>query len=171
MTNQENHPDNPTLLNTFDGWPASGRLAGIDYGTVRIGIATCDPSRTWTSPFETYTRRSTELDSKYFAKLAKDNSIVGWIIGLPIHCDGNESMKSKEARQFAKWLSEETDLPVRFVDERFTTALANRMLRDAELTHKKRKKQVDKVAALLILESYLESSKQPYFQPLPLEDL
>ncbi len=45
------------------------------------------------------------------------------------------------------------------------------MLRDAELTHKKRKKQVDKVAALLILESYLESSKQPYFQPLPLEDL
>ena len=76
-------------------------------------------------------------------------------------------MKSKEARQFAKWLSDETELPVRFVDERFTTALANRMLREADLTHKKRKKQVDKIAAHLILETYLESSKKPYFQPLP----
>ena len=170
MMNQENSTDKPESLNTYDGWPDNGRLAGIDFGTVRIGIATCDPSRTWTSPFETYTRRSQELDSKYFVKLAKENSIGGWVIGLPIHCDGKESMKSKEARQFAKWLSEETELPARFVDERFTTAQANRMLRDAELTHKKRKKQVDKIAALLILETYLESSKQPYFQPLPLED-
>lgn len=170
MMNQENSPDKLETLNTFDGWPDSGRLAGIDFGTVRIGIATCDPSRTWTSPFETYTRRSLELDSKYFVKLAKENGIGGWVIGLPIHCDGNESMKSKEARQFAKWLSDETELPVRFVDERFTTALANRMLREADLTHKKRKKQVDKIAAHLILETYLESSKKPYFQPLPLED-
>lgn len=170
MMNQENSQDKPESINTFDGWPDSGRLAGIDFGTVRIGVATCDPSRTWTSPFETYTRRSPELDSKYFVKLAKDNSIGGWVIGLPIHCDGKESMKSKEARQFAKWLSDETELPVRFVDERFTTALANRMLRDVELTHKKRKKQVDKIAAHLILETYLESSKKPYFQPLPLED-
>lgn len=170
MTNPEKSIDKPASLNTFDGWPDSGRLAGVDFGTVRIGVATCDPSRTWTSPYDTYTRQSPESDSKYFIKLAKDNSIGGWVIGLPIHCDGNESMKSKEARQFAKWLSEETDLPVRFVDERFTTAMANRMLREADLTHKKRKKQVDKIAALLILETYLESSKQPYFQPLPLED-
>lgn len=170
MMNQEKSTDKPESLNTFDGWPDSGRLAGIDFGTVRVGIATCDPSRTWTSPYETYTRRSQELDSKYFIKVAKDNSIGGWVVGLPIHCDGKESMKSQEARQFAKWLCEETELPVRFVDERFTTAQANRMLRDAELTHKKRKKQVDKIAALLILETYLESSKQPYFQPLPLED-
>jgi putative Holliday junction resolvase len=68
-------------------------------------------------------------------------------------------------------LRDETDRPVRFVDERYTTALATRMLRDVELTHKQRKKQLDKIAAHIILESYLESAKQPYFEPLPLEDV
>ena len=84
--------------------------------------------------------------------------------------DGRWLVKSVEARDFASWLYHITNCPVRFVDERYTTALANRLLREAELTHKKRKKQVDKVAALLILETYLESAKHPSFQPLPLED-
>jgi putative holliday junction resolvase len=151
-------------------WPESGRLAGVDYGTVRIGIAVCDPSRTWTSPLETYTRRNTALDEKYFRKIALENQIQGWVVGLPIHCDGRESQKSSEAREFAVWLHYVTDRPVRFVDERFTTALANRMLRDTDLNHKQRKKHVDKIAAHFILEAYLESSKQPLFEPLPLED-
>jgi putative holliday junction resolvase len=159
-----------THLNTFDGWPDTGRLAGVDFGTVRIGIALCDPSRTWTSPLETYNRRSLEEDAKYFVKLVKENQIGGWVIGLPIHCDGRESAKSREARQFSAWLRDETERPVRFVDERYTTALATRMLREVELTHKQRKKQLDKIAAHIILETYLESSKQPTFQPLPLED-
>ncbi len=151
-------------------WPESGRLGGIDYGTVRVGVAVCDPSRTWVSPLETYTRRNASLDQKYFERIALENQIQGWIVGLPIHCDGGESAKSKEARSFALWLYEITERPIRFVDERFTTALANRMLRDMDLSHKKRKKQVDKIAAHLILETYLDSTKQPYFQPLPLED-
>jgi putative holliday junction resolvase len=153
----------------FD-WPECGRLAGVDYGTVRIGVSICDPSRTWTSPLETYTRKNPALDQKYFEDLATENQILGWVVGLPIHCDGRESQKSTEARHFASWLYHITDRPVRFVDERYTTALANRMLREAELTHKKRKKQVDKIAALLILETYLESAKQKSFIPLPLED-
>jgi putative Holliday junction resolvase len=151
-------------------WPEAGRLAGVDYGTVRIGIAVCDPSRTWTSPLETYTRRNAVLDQEHFVRVAKENQIMGWVVGLPIHCDGRESKKSEEAREFAIWLNDITGRPVRFVDERYTTALANRMLRDAELTHKQRKKQVDKIAAHFILESYLESAKQPWFQPTPLED-
>ncbi|XZE45744.1 Holliday junction resolvase RuvX [Pirellulaceae bacterium SH467] len=157
--------------NTVDGWPDSGRLAGVDYGTVRIGIALCDPSRTWTSPLETYTRKGLEPDRQYFLRITKENQIGGWVLGLPIHCDGRESVKSKEVREFAKWLRDETDRPVRFIDERYTTALANRMLRDLELTHKQRKKQLDKIAAHIILESYLDSTKQPYFEPLPLEDV
>jgi len=151
-------------------WPETGRLAGVDYGTVRIGIALCDPSRKWTSPLETYTRRNEWMDQKYFEKIAKENQIQGWVVGLPIHCDGRESQKSGEAREFALWLNHVTDCPVRFVDERYTTALANRMLRDSELTYKKRKKQVDKIAAHFILETYLESARQPSFEPLPLED-
>jgi putative holliday junction resolvase len=135
--------ENPDTRNF--AWPETGRIAGIDYGTVRIGVAVCDPSRTWTSPLETYTRRNEELD-------------------------GRESQKSAEARDFALWLHHVSNLPVRLFDERYTTALANRMLRDSDLSHKKRKKQVDKIAAHFILEAYLDSAKLPTFLPLPLED-
>jgi putative Holliday junction resolvase len=151
-------------------WPETGRLAGIDYGTVRIGVAICDPSRTWTSPLETYTRRNPVLDERFFRKITTENQIQGWVVGLPIHCDGRESQKSQEAREFATWLHHVTDRPVRFIDERYTTALANRILHDTDLNHRQRKKQVDKLAAHLILETYLESAKQPTFIPLPLED-
>lgn len=109
-------------------------------------------------------------DAKYFTKLVKENQIGGWVLGLPIHCDGRESAKSKQVREFAIWLRDETQVPVRFVDERYTTALATRMLREVELTHKQRKKQLDKIAAHIILETYLESARQPYFEPTPLED-
>lgn len=159
--------------NSQDGnyeWPESGRLAGIDYGTVRIGIAICDPSRTWTSPLETYQWTKSVRDQNYFQRITRENQILGWVVGLPIHCDGRESNKSEEARNFARWLQDVTDRPVRFVDERYTTALANRLLREVTLTHKKRKKQLDKIAAHLILEGYLEASKHPSFVPLTLED-
>jgi putative holliday junction resolvase len=151
-------------------WPETGRLAGIDYGSVRIGVAVCDPSRTWTSPLETYTRRNADLDEKYFRKIVAENQILGWVVGLPIHCDGRESQKSQEVREFALWLNHITDRPVRFIDERYSTALANRMLYDTDLNHRQRKKQLDKIAAHIILETYLESAKQPSFVPLPIED-
>ena len=133
-------------------------------------MAVCDPSRTWTSPLETYTRRNEELDKAYFRRIVAENQILAWIVGLPIHCDGRESQKSAEARDFALWLHHVSNLPVRLFDERYTTALANRMLRDSDLSHKKRKKQVDKIAAHFILEAYLDSAKLPTFLPLPLED-
>ncbi len=91
-------------------WPETGRLAGIDYGTVRIGIAVCDPSRTWAGPLDTYHRRHEPLDRAYFQKIAEQEAIVGWVMGLPIHCDGRESQKSKEARDFAEWLTAYTNL-------------------------------------------------------------
>ncbi len=140
-------------------WPSAGRIAGVDYGTVRIGIAICDPSRTWASPLNTYNRRTEPLDREYFQSLAQRESIVGWIVGLPIHCDGQESQKSKEVRDFSIWLGSYTNLPVRFFDERFTSVLANKLLADAELTRKKKKQRIDRVAAHLILEAFLESER------------
>jgi putative holliday junction resolvase len=140
-------------------WPQAGRLAAIDYGTVRIGLAVCDPSRTWAGPLDTYNRRSEPLDRAYFQKIVEEESIVGWVIGLPIHCDGRESQKSKEARDFGEWLTAYTNLPVRFFDERFTSRLAERLLREAELTRKKKKQTVDRVAAHLILDAFLEASR------------
>ncbi|MCC9600853.1 Holliday junction resolvase RuvX [Stieleria sp. JC731] len=140
-----------------DEFPSSGRLAAIDYGTVRIGVAVCDPNRTLASPVEVYQVRSPELDAKYFRQLVKDERLVGFVVGLPIHCDGAESQKSQESRKFARWLNEETGLPIRLFDERFSTAAAKERLRSAANSRKKNKKRLDAVAALVLLESFLEA--------------
>lgn len=135
-------------------------MIGVDYGTVRIGLAICDPSRTWVSPLTTYERRTEPLDCQFFKEIVKKESVSGWVVGLPIHCDGKESQKSAEARSFADWLELETNLPVKLVDERFSTAFANQLLRPADLSRKQTKKRVDRVAALVILESFLEKCRR-----------
>ena len=68
-----------------------GRVAAIDYGTVRIGIAVSDSRRTIASPLENYTRRSKEADADYFRRLASDENIALFVVGLPVHLDGRES--------------------------------------------------------------------------------
>ncbi|MFK7737926.1 MAG: Holliday junction resolvase RuvX [Pirellulaceae bacterium] len=136
--------------------PETGRLAGIDFGTVRIGIATCDPSQNWVTPLGTYQARNKKLDGQHFLKLASDEALVGWVIGLPIHCDGKESQKSKEVREFGAWLANLTELPIAFYDERFTTREARRLLQEADLSSAKKKKRLDQLAAHLILSHFLD---------------
>lgn len=136
--------------------PAAGRLAGVDYGTRRIGIAVCDPSHKYCSPHEVYERKSDAVDAQYFARLVRDEGLVGFVVGLPLHVDGAESAKSREARAFATWLAEKTSLPVDFHDERYTSHAAEHLLAGTELTKKRRKSRLDALAAQLILESYLE---------------
>ena len=140
-------------------WPSAGRLIGVDYGSVRIGLAICDPSRTFVSPVTTYRRRDARTDADFFARTAKAEAAAGWVVGLPIHCDGYESGKSRETRGFAAWLFQHTRLPVRFFDERYTSKLADQMLMQSDLTARKRKNRIDSVAALLILEHFLENER------------
>lgn len=149
-----------TPLNSFGEWPKEGRICAIDYGTVRVGLAICDASRTWSGPLETYNRRTEPLDRDYFQFIATREGIVGWVVGLPIHCDGQESQKSKEARDFAEWVHYYTNLPVQFFDERFTSAFAQRLLASSDLTRKKKKKAIDQIAAHLILEGFLEYQRR-----------
>ena len=151
----------------IDEFPQQGRLAGIDYGSVRIGIAISDPQRILASPYENYTRQDTNRDTAYFQQLVRDERVVGWIVGLPVHASGDESQKSMEAREFGKWLADVTACPVRYYDERFTTQLANTLMGDSKLTKKQRKKRRDMIAAQLVLASYLESSQQE-LPPAPL---
>jgi putative Holliday junction resolvase len=133
------------------------RIAGIDYGTVRIGIALADTEVGIASPFANYTRRTAALDAEYFARLAKEEQIGRFVVGLPVHLHGGESTKSNEAREFGKWLSEITGVPVEFFDERFTTAEADEILGGAELTKKQRQARRDQLAAQIMLTAYLES--------------
>ena len=140
--------------------PNYGRLAGIDFGTVRIGVALTDPGQSIASPWESYTRRGAIQDAAWFKRLAVEERIVLFVVGLPIHLDGRESQKSREARQFGQWLAELTGVPVEFFDERFTSSEAEQFLLDADLTKKRRKGRIDKVAAQIILSAYLESHRK-----------
>ncbi len=135
--------------------PSQGRLAGIDFGTVRIGISLSDPSQSWVAPLATYTRRGERQDISYFFQIARQEQLVGWVIGLPIHCSGDESQKSAEARRFAAWLGEQTSLPVALFDERFTTAEARQLLNETKLSPQKKRQRLDGLAAHLILTHFL----------------
>jgi putative pre-16S rRNA nuclease len=142
-----------------DALPRQGRLAGIDYGTVRIGVAITDPEQRLASPLENYTRRDLAADAAWITKLAQSERIAGFVVGLPVHTTGEENQKSAEARRFGKWLAEATKLPVRYFDERYTTANAEALLMDAGLTKKQRKERLDKLAAQILLTAYLESTR------------
>jgi putative Holliday junction resolvase len=145
------------------------RIAGIDYGTVRIGIALADTDVGIASPYANYARRTRELDAAYFAQLALDEQIGRFVIGLPVHLHGGESQKSTEAREFGKFLGDATGLPIEFFDERFTTTEADERLVAAELTKKQRKERRDKLAAQIMLSAYLESGARGQDAPSPID--
>ncbi len=138
-------------------FPATGRLIGVDYGTVRVGLAVSDPDRIIASALTTHTRQSDAADAAFFARTADAERAVGWVVGLPLYMSGDESPKSREARAFGAWLSDATGRPVAYWDERYTSALADDAFREAKLTHKKRKGTRDRVAAVLILQGFLDA--------------
>ena len=149
-------PTKPTL-------PRKGRLLGIDFGSVRIGLAICDSDQTIAGPLTTYVRRTPALDARYFEELIREEKIVGLVIGLPLHLSGRESQKSKEIERFAQWLREFSGCPVAFYDERFSTATADELI-GGELTRKQRKARIDKIAAQVILADYLQSDRRSTWQ-------
>jgi putative Holliday junction resolvase len=136
-----------------------GPLLGVDYGTKRIGLAVCDPDRVIASPLSTQANDSGK--GAFFTELVARSKFVGIVVGLPLHANGDESDMSREARDFAKWLAELTKLPVVMWDERCTSAAAEDALLEAKLTKKKRKARVDRVAAQMILQSFLDARCPP----------
>ena len=151
---------NPSDDNTDQvDFPSTGRVAAVDFGSVRIGIAICDPDWILASPLEVHPAANWKDDGEHFRKLAREERIAGFVVGLPIHCDGGESQKSVECRAFAQWLAEQTELPVRLFDERFTTADAKQRMMAGGYTRGKGKRRIDAVAALVLLEAFLEACR------------
>ena len=137
---------------------ASKRLLGVDYGQARIGLAVTDPDLKIASPLATYRRRSGRLDADYFQTLVSQEQIGRIVVGLPTHTDGREGKKAAEVRAWGQWLADVTSLPILYWDERFTTVEAERHLWSAGLTHKARKERRDRIAAQIILQSYLDAA-------------
>ena len=137
-----------------------GRVAAVDFGTVRIGIAITDRRRTLASPLETYTRVNRQADAARFVRLVKEEDVSLFVVGLPVHLDGHESAKSREATTFGRWLQETTGVPVEYFDERYTTTFATEQLAPAGFTKKRQKKRLDAVAAQVLLAAWLEAPQQ-----------
>ena len=146
------------------------RLLGIDFGSVRIGLAVSDPDHKFSFPLEIRSRQGTVNDAAFFRAVVEREEIGGLVVGLPIHLDGRESPKSAEARTFAAWLAETTGLGVSLYDERFTSVQAEHALWDAGLTHKKRKERRDAVAAQMMLQTYLDAGCPADAVPIALDD-
>ena len=133
------------------------RVAGVDFGTKRIGIAIADTSLRIASHHSTCHRKSDALDGKFFTDLVASEGIQRFVVGLPVHLDGHESQKSKEALEFGQWLHQLSGVPVDYFDERFTTVEANQVLAATNLTKKQRALRRDQLAAQIMLSAYLES--------------
>jgi putative Holliday junction resolvase len=146
-----------------------GRVAGIDFGTTRIGIAISDPGRSIASPYENYTRRGPQQDARRMQRLVEEERVTLFVVGLPVHLDGRESQSSTRAREFGQWLHEATRVPVEFCDERFSSVEAEQFLLDANLSRKRRKARIDMLAAQILLSSYLESAGSSPQGPGPLD--
>ena len=131
------------------------RIIALDIGDVRIGVAVSDLMRIIANPRETYVRKDEDADIAYFIELAKNEEADTFVVGLPIIMDGTEGPRVEICRAFGEKLKEKSGLKVEYQDERLTTVTAERMLIEADVRREKRKQVIDKVAATIILESYL----------------
>ncbi len=146
-------------MNRFGSQPIpAGRVAGIDYGRRRIGIAVCDSERILASPLcIRQTNGDRAADAAFFEALARDESLVGFVLGLPLHADGTDSAMSQEVERFGAWLGGVTRLPIAFHDERYSSREAAGLLAGVGLTRGRKKERADAVAAQVVLASWMEA--------------
>jgi putative Holliday junction resolvase len=132
-------------------------ILAIDFGTRRVGAAISDPARTMAFPLEIHERRSPDADARHYQELVRENDVDRIVVGLPIHLNGREGHLAVQARIFGDWLAGVTGRRVIYFDERFTTVEADHLLTGAGLTSRKRKSLRDKLAAQVLLQSYLDA--------------
>lgn len=136
------------------------RVLGVDYGERRIGLAISDPLGMIAQPLPTVTRRRGKRPPvAEIAGITQEREAEAIVVGLPLDEHGDESDWTREVRAFGEKLAERTALPLHFVDERMTSARAQRAIREAGLsrTQRERKDLVDATAAVIILQTHLDS--------------
>ena len=135
------------------------RILAVDYGDARTGLAICDPGEQLASPLGTICQRDPEKTAEAAAKAALEAGARRIVVGNPINMDGTARERSQACRDFAALLEQRSGLPVVLWDERRTTIDAHQILMNSGKNAKQRKKNVDAVAASLILEGYLTYKK------------
>ena len=133
------------------------RIMALDVGDKRIGIAISDALLLTAQARPTLLRKDLKTDIGNLSRIAAENEVHEILVGLPLHMNGQESPQSQKVAQFADELSRSLDLPVVFWDERLTSFAAEQHLEEMGLNWRQRREQVDKVAAMIILQNYLDS--------------
>jgi len=133
-----------------------GRVMGLDVGARRIGVAVSDPLGITAQGLETLQRKNKRLDFGHLGRVIRQYEVREIVVGLPLRMSGAEGTQSEKMRVFAEELRKEFRLPVHLWDERLTSAEANRFLRETELSIEKRGRAVDRMAAVLILQGWME---------------
>ncbi|MDI6822815.1 MAG: Holliday junction resolvase RuvX [Bacillota bacterium] len=137
-----------------------GRIMALDVGSKTIGVAVSDPLG-WTGQgVGVIRRRSRESDLAEVLRLVREWDVTELVVGLPLSLDGSRGPQAQQAQTFARRLAEASGLPVRLQDERLTTRQAERVLVDADVSRRRRRQVIDKAAAVLILQSYLDSRRR-----------
>ena len=135
------------------------RIMGLDFGAKTVGVAVSDPLFVTAQGIEIIRREEENKLRRTLARieaLIQEYEVGEIVVGLPVRLDASEGDRAEKTREFADRLFRRTGLPVRLWDERLTTAAADRTLEEAGVRREKRKAYVDKIAAVLILQNYLE---------------
>lgn len=136
------------------------RIMALDLGDVRIGIALSDLMGIIASGLETYTRKNLKEDISYIAELIQKHQVGVVVLGLPLNMDGTKGERVEKTYAFAEELVKVINCKIEYIDERLTTVSAERILISGDVRRDKRKQVIDKIAATIILQSYLDKYKE-----------
>ncbi len=138
----------------------TGRVLALDLGKRRIGLAISDELGITAQGLATLQRRNKRSDLAALGSLIRERGVTQLLMGNPLHMSGKEGRQSEWVQEFASALEKHTGIPVRLWDERLTTVEASRVLRQSGISIEKRAAAVDRLSAVILLQSYLDSGER-----------
>ncbi len=135
----------------------AGRILALDLGKKRIGLALSDELGLTAQGLKTLDREGRRADIETLRRMAVESGVELFLVGDPVQMSGAASRQSEYTREFARELEYKTGLPVKFWDERWTSREAERTLRGSGIAHGERKPAIDRLSAVILLQSYLDS--------------
>jgi putative Holliday junction resolvase len=138
----------------------TGRVMGVDVGTVRVGLALSDPTGTLASPLETLRRAKNKSDLDRLAALVVEHEVTEVVVGEPVHLSGESGASAQDANNYAQELADRIpEVPVILIDERLSTVTAASHLREGGIDSRKQRPVIDQAAAVVILQQFLDSGR------------
>jgi putative holliday junction resolvase len=136
------------------------RILGMDVGSKTIGLAVSDPLGITAQGLQTIRRKNKRLDLEKLEQVIWDFDVAEIVVGYPLRLSGSEGSQAEKVRAFAEQLRGHFKIPVHLWDERLSSAEANRLLRESEMSIKRRGEVVDRLAAVLILQNWMEAKRR-----------